>query len=179
MSFKSILATTLIGVAFFTPTKPINTVKQSSIENDTLCEDYWVYRYTADTILKQYKNAMTGKMMADAWYAMKQEYGVEVPLKLALAQAQMESMFGTSSLTRKTKNPYNIVGKNGYVKYSSVKSGVTAYYRLMATKYLKCKTTEDLLEDFTNCRGHRYAEYEGYEKLISTQMNYYERKFGY
>lgn len=179
MSFKLILTIALISVSFFAPTKPINTVKQTSIKNDTLCNDYWVYRGTADTILKQHKSAMSGKMMADAWYLIKQEYGVEVPLKLALAQAQMESMFGTSSLSCKTKNPYNIVGKNGYVKYNSVKDGVTAYYRIMATKYLKCKTVDNLLKDFTNCKGHRYAEHEGYEKLISTQINYYKRRFDY
>jgi len=35
------------------------------------------------------------------------------------------------------------------------------------------------MKEFTNCSGHRYAEYEGYEQMIDSQMTYYERKFGY
>jgi hypothetical protein len=180
MDFKSLLAGTFIGMAIFMPCQtPQSTSTVSSQQEDTLCEDYWVYSRNASIVLAKYKSNITAKMLADAWWHTREEYGVEVPLKLALAQAQMESMFGTTRLTVKNKNPYNIVGKGGFVKYQTVNKGVRAYYRIIANQYLKCKTVDQLMKQFTNCSGHRYAEYEGYEQMIDSQMTYYERKFGY
>jgi flagellum-specific peptidoglycan hydrolase FlgJ len=47
---------------------------------------------------------MTGRMMADAWHQTLENYNVDVPLKLALAQAHLESGFGQSDLSsRKNK----------------------------------------------------------------------------
>jgi hypothetical protein len=39
----------------------------------------------------------------------------------------------------------------------------------MAKKYLKCKSVEELLLNFTNCEGHHYAESGEYEIKMSSE----------
>jgi hypothetical protein len=106
---------------------------------------------------------LTGEMLSFCARNAYDSTGVLVPVELALAQVQWESSFGREGRSP-VKNPYN-VGENdsGTVKwYDSTVDGVQAYFYLMATKYLKCKTVEQLLFNFTNCGGKRYAsgEYE-------------------
>jgi hypothetical protein len=93
--------------------------------------------------------------------------GILLPVELALAQAQWESSMGLEGKSPKN-NPYN-VGEtdNGTVKYfKSTFDGVQSYYYLMCNNYLRCKSVESLLIDFTNCNGRRYASIETYESKM-------------
>jgi peptidoglycan hydrolase-like protein with peptidoglycan-binding domain len=103
---------------------------------------------------------VNGQMMAEC--AKRNFSKGYVPPELALAQLALEG--GLSSNTnvrpRKTKNPFNVgntdSGKNKF--FSSVQEGVCAYYDLMTRKYLTSgKTPEDLLSNFVNDKGYRYA----------------------
>ena len=74
----------------------------------------------------------------------------------------------------RTKNPFNI-GNTGKKEnqLNSFQEGVDLYYDLMARKYLvKGKTANDLVNDFKNAEGNRYAsstEYEiGLKNLIKS-----------
>jgi hypothetical protein len=98
---------------------------------------------------------------------------VLVPLELALTQAQMESGMGLSGLTPKT-NPFNVaIHKN--VKFKKTEDGVHAYYKVMVYNYLKCSSVEDVLVNFVNCKGKRYADYEYYEKDLKQQYLFIQR----
>jgi hypothetical protein len=71
---------------------------------------------------------------------------------------------------RRTKNPFNVgntdSGKNKY--FSTVQEGVCAYYDLMVRRYLTSgKRAGDLLKNFVNVNGHRYASGEYEPKLRS------------
>jgi uncharacterized FlgJ-related protein len=79
----------------------------SKTYEDTLYTEYCSYRVKADSILSNYKSRITGDMLADSWIDVKREYNVDVPLELALAQAQLESSFGNSRLAISNNNPYN------------------------------------------------------------------------
>ncbi len=143
-------------------------------QEDEKCEEYYVYLQTADSILSNYKTKMTGKMMADAWYLTLENYEVDVPVKLALAQAHLESGFGQSDLSLRKNNPYSLKSGKSYAKFTTLQDGVNSYYRTMATKYLKCKTLEQLLRNFSTCQGYRYAGSKNYEVKLASQMQEYD-----
>lgn len=90
--------------------------------------------------------------------------GILLPIELALAQAQWESGMGLEGRSPKN-NPYNIgETDNGTVRYfKSTFDGVQAYYYVMCNNYLRCRKTEELLTNFVNCNGKRYAKSETYE----------------
>ena len=94
--------------------------------------------------------------------------GVLVPVELALLQAQVESSMGRAGRSP-VNNPFNIgEAVNGTTWWSeSTFEGTQKYYFIMANNYLRCKTVEQLLLNFTNCNGRRYAEKITYEITMS------------
>ena len=143
-------------------------------KNDEKCEEYYIYLQTADSILSNYKTKMTGRMMADAWHQTLENYNVDVPLKLALAQAHLESGFGQSDLSSRKNNPYSLRSGKSYATFSTLQDGIKSYYRTIATKYLKCKTVEQLLRNFSTCQGYRYAGSKNYEVKLRSQIGEYD-----
>ncbi len=138
------------------------------------CDEYYAYMNMADSILSNYNTKMTGKMMADAWHQTLENYNIDVPVKLALAQAHLESGFCKSELSRQKNNPYSIRSGRSYASYKNIDDGVKAYYKLIASKYLKCKSIDQLLKNFSTCEGYRYAGSRNYEIKLKNQMNKYD-----
>ena len=120
---------------------------------------------------------MTGKMIADAALKTYLKYGKDinkvVPVELALAQAQGESHFGTRTPRKGSEvSPFNVgvYDKNDAGFLDNVKDageGTEMYFDLMAEDYLSNKTPEQLVQNFTNEAGQRYATDKGYESLLS------------
>jgi hypothetical protein len=173
-TYKFILAIVAIwGISWYLQLPSQMNENIPKTYEDSLYIEYIDYRFKADSMLSKYNSKITGEMLAEGWLETKREYSVDVPLELALAQAQLESSFGNSRLALVNKNPYNIMGKGGFAKYSSMNEGVKAYYKLMATNYLRCKSKDELLRNFTNCNGHRYASSDSYEVALRRQINRY------
>lgn len=114
---------------------------------------------------------ITGDMMASS--AKKYQYVGYVPPELACAQLALEGGLSTNPNVRpiKTKNPFNVgntdVGRNRY--FNSFQEGIDAYYRVMTKNYLpRGKRAEDLLRNFTNVAGQRYASSTKYEKTLNS-----------
>lgn len=116
---------------------------------------------------------LTGEMFAKGAREAYEKYGVLVPVELALAQAQFESHFGTTGRSPKN-NPFNVgeYDNSTEMSFTSPQEGVTAYFNVMASDYLKDKNVEQLLTNFVNYDGKRYASNPTYEKEIGNQMSY-------
>lgn len=114
---------------------------------------------------------ISGVDLAGAAQAAYQKTGKLVPVELALAQLQIEGYLAKGNKANKpqrTKNPFNVgnTDNGSVVNHNSAASGINAYYDLMTTQYLKNKTPEELLVNFTNSKGNRYATDKTYEKKL-------------
>jgi len=122
---------------------------------------------------------ITGAMMATGAKQAFDKYQKFVPAELALAQLATEGGIGNNdpnSRPIKTRNPFNVgnTDNGDNVVHNDVQSGINTYYNLIANNYLgKGKTANDLVNNFINHTGQRYAgpDYEKSVNSIASQAN--------
>ena len=106
----------------------------------------------------------------------------DIDLFFVLAQGQLESHFGTKGMAAKTNSVFNVfaydghnydkINKNG--KYSHPDHSIEPYLQLLANDYMSNgKTEQDLMVEFTNVNGNRYASSESYETSLVNIYNTY------
>lgn len=107
------------------------------------------------------------------------EYNID--LRLALVQGHVESHFGTKGTASRTNSIFNVGAYDGYSAEKQMKNGfgykhpdysVEPYLKLITSRYLvDGKNEEDLLNEFVDKNGKRYASCEIYESLLRSRWN--------
>jgi hypothetical protein len=117
--------------------------------------------------------SITGEMMAKGAKGAFDRYKRYVAPELALSQLLLEGGIrngNTNSRPIRTKNPFNVgnvdTGEN--IFHNDVQIGINSYYDLIAKNYLgKGRSAKDLLNNFVNKSGNRYATAPNYEKILN------------
>jgi flagellum-specific peptidoglycan hydrolase FlgJ len=107
------------------------------------------------------------------------EYNIDI--RFVLAQAQVESHFGTKGTAKKTKSIFNVGAYDGHSAKRQIRNGfgfndvndsIEPYLQLITSEYLiDNKTTNDLLYNYVNHLGMRYASNSRYEKMLRNVYN--------
>ena len=118
---------------------------------------------------------LDGKTIVD----MCIKYNIDI--MFVLAQGQIESHFGTTGTARKTNSVFNVGAFDGYSSNTQIKKGygfdhpndsVEPYLILLINNYLvNDKKTDDLMYNYVNKYGQRYASHIGYEKMLRSVYN--------
>lgn len=109
----------------------------------------------------------------------------DVDIRLALAQAHVESHFGTKGTAARTNSVFNVGAFDGHSASKQIKNGygykhpdysVEPYLKLLTTRYLvQGKTEEDLIKNFVDKNGHRYAAGKTYEIALKERWCYIDK----
>ena len=154
---------------------------QSIIDLLTGKPDFKDYQQKAEKYISRphFKGTqMTGEMLRNAAEKTFNEQNMLIPIELSLAQAQKESSMGTKGRSP-VNNPFNVgeFDEGTKLEFDSPQKGINAYYDLIARRYLNSKTIEQLLSNFTNDEGNRYAKDPGYETYLQNQMPFIKKYF--
>lgn len=95
-------------------------------------------------------------------------------ITLLLAQAKVESCFGTKGRSLRTKSVFGVGaydnGVNRYY-YKHVNDSIEPYILLVKRDYLINKSVDELLDNYVNYRNERYASNIKYEKIVTKVRN--------
>ncbi len=97
---------------------------------------------------------------------------VGFPISFALAQGELESHFGTKGLAARTNSIWNVGAFDGQNydnishKYKNPNNSIKPYLDLLINSYIPNKTIEDLLDNFVDINGNRYASNTHYEEML-------------
>lgn len=133
--------------------------------------DSTYYQKAKEILLKYPKSKVKAEHLYNSAKTTYDETGIVVPYKLAISQAIIETSLGNTGVGIRKNNPFSLNSRKGYIYFRNYELGVLAYYRKMAKFYLLCKTVDDLLKNFVNCDGYRYATTPLYEVRLLKVYN--------
>ena len=148
-------------------TYAVDCVREAEIEYHR-----WYAEYVMEVQNYITSVAPTSNLRAYALVELCEEYHVDI--KFALAQGEIESHFATTGLGAKLCNVFNVgcadglsagqVDKKYVNKYPN--ESIEPYLKLITTKYLINKVEGDLMENYVDINGNRYASNPLYEEML-------------
>lgn len=168
----------------------INTLQLHHIETDEYSYaldcvreaeiKYWGYKSDLVDEVQAYIDltAPTSNLRAYALVEECEKYKVDICF--ALTQGEIESHFGTKGLGSKINNVFNVGVFDGKSlseidkKYrpDHPNESISLYLQLLTTNYLVEKTEEDLMKNYVDKNGNRYASNPDYESMFSAKYKY-------
>lgn len=171
--FVLILFAIIIGLITFQLSKPKSDFWYAIYQERTELK-YWSSKDSLVTAIDNYIIMTAPESTVDGLFLLNkcQEYNVD--LVFVLAQATLESHFGTTGIAKKTNSVFNVGaydGKSSHTisskyKYENPNLSIDPYLTLLNDSYLEGKSEEELLNNFVNKHGKRYASYKNYEKEL-------------
>ena len=88
----------------------------------------------------------------------------DIDICFALAQAQIETNFGTTGIGKSRKSMYGV-----YRSYKSKKHSTSDWIKLLKEKYLGSKkTVKKLMDNYITLNGQRYSQNPKYESILKS-----------
>lgn len=171
--FALILFAIMLGLITFQLSKPKSDFWYAIYQERTELK-YWSSKDSLVTAIDNYIITTAPESTVDGLFLLNkcQEYNVD--LVFVLAQATLESQFGTTGIAKKTNSVFNVGAYDGKssstisskYKYENPNLSIDPYLTLLNDSYLEGKSEEELLNNFVNKHGKRYASYKNYEKEL-------------
>ena len=171
--FALILFAIMLGLLTFQLSKPKSDFWYAIYQERTELK-YWSSKDSLVAAIDNYIITTAPESTVDGLFLLNkcQEYNVD--LVFVLAQATLESNFGTTGMAKKTNSVFNIGAYDGKsihaisskYKYENPNLSIDPYLTLLNDSYLDGKSEEELLSNFVNKHGKRYASYKNYEKEL-------------
>ena len=188
--FSAIIAVWLLVLTIFIVTFTVENPSKKytrDIHMHRLESKFNASREELATVVEEYikTNAPTAILNPLNLIDLTSQYNVD--LVFVLAQGHAESHFGTKGTARRTNSVFNVGAFDGHSARKQIKNGygykhpdhsVEPYLKLLTNNYLDGKTEFDLLENFVNSEGQRYASNPKYEKLMQEKYAQVEKYIG-
>ena len=154
----------------------INNIDYENILN----KEKLVKEYISDILSKHGKTLSDLRFNPDNLVLASYQYEYDLPL--LLAQLQIESHFGTTERARRTNSMFSIGSYDDgrdVVKYADQDSSIIPFIKIIKRDYLLNgeKEFDQLLQNFINYNGHRYASNPNYENDLIKTRNSIIRKY--
>lgn len=104
-------------------------------------------------------------------HIVKESLDNDIDICFVLAQAEIETLFGTKGIGRSRKSMYGV-----YITYKTHNKSTTYYIKLIKDKYLGSKkTVHHLMRNFVSLSGHRYSSNKNYESDLKGKYKEIEK----
>lgn len=123
--------------------------------------------------VKNYMYSISPKSKLDPEYLTNLCIEYDMDIVFVISQGIVESHLGTKGKAFKTNSVWNVgTYDDGTIlyRYKHPNNSIEPYLELLKRRYLKTKSIEQLLEDYTNDEGKRFASAKNYEKYIKLHM---------
>ena len=139
-------------------------------------EEYEIARNQLAIEVDNYITSVAPKANIDPYLMIDlcSEYGVDI--RFVLAQGQVESHFATKGTAVKTLSVFNVGAYDGHSASRQCRNGfgfsdpnesIEPYLQLITTEYMvNGKTESDLMKNYVNGLGMRYASNPRYESML-------------
>lgn len=147
------------------------TIKSSKLNREKL--DYDIRKQRLISEVNKYILRIAPQSKLDGRVVVEACLEHDRDIVFVLAQGQIESHFGTAGIAKKTNSVFNVNSCDGLSAATIIQRGhgfshpnhsVVPYLELLGSRYLvNGKTEKDLMRNFVNCHGRRYATSRQYE----------------
>lgn len=154
----------------------IEVIDTTYVEEDTLNDIYIESRERLIESVDNYIKSTAPTSVIDSEYLVDMCDLYDVDIRLVLAQGHLESHFATRGTAAKTNSMFNIGAYDGHSASRQIRNGfgyidpnysIEPYLKTLKTNYLvNGVTEEDLLNNFVNKHGWRYASSKEYERKL-------------
>lgn len=143
---------------------------------DMMMEEYENARNQLAIEVENYISSVAPKANIDPYLMIDlcSEYGVDI--RFVLAQGQVESHFATKGTAAKTLSVFNVGAYDGHSASRQCRNGfgfsdpnesIEPYLKLITNEYMvNGKTESDLMKNYVNGLGMRYASNPRYESML-------------
>ena len=179
----SLIVFLLAGTAVFVCAKSHVDYKQkmeiAEAENTKrakVLKEYEEARYQLAIEVDNYITSVAPKSCIDPFLMIDlcSQYGVDI--RFVMAQGQIESHYATKGTAAKTLSVFNVGAYDGHSAsrqrrngfgYSDPNDSIEPYLQLITTEYMvDGKTESDLMKNYVNNLGMRYASNPRYESML-------------
>jgi len=151
-------------------------IEEENNIKEMMLEEYEIARDQLAIEVDNYISSVAPKANIDPYLMIDLcwEYGVDI--RFVLAQGQIESHFATKGTAAKTLSIFNVGAYDGHSAsrqrrngfgFSDPNESIEPYLQLITTEYMiNGKTESDLMKNYVNNLGMRYASNPRYESML-------------